>query len=97
MLYLKDNVSPDVLLKHGFKKKYDEDTGEVSMYYYNYQFGNRESYIKFILEPKKNGWREKLGFYHEFLMSPMQWEQIVNDDVLKILIELVKNDLVEVR
>ena len=99
-LKLKDSIEPSVLLKYGFKPKYDVDTGEIKEYIKKIHIeGSRpdEQYFSFILYTKHwSGILLHKLFYYDTWMSGFNWSNVCQKEALQLLFDLITDGIVEI-
>lgn len=96
-LKLKENVSPEILLKYGFKPKYDIDTGEIIEYHRNIEIdnGKENRHFRFeVIACKKQYWFKHI--FYDAWMSGFQWGDVTTKECLELLFQLIKDDIVEI-
>lgn len=94
-LKLKENVDAEILLKYGFRPKYDVDTGEVIEYYRELDINNeKEKFFRFeVVAYKKSHWFKH--FFCKAWMSGFNWGDVTTKECLELLFQLIKDNVVE--
>lgn len=95
-LKLKENVDVEILLKYGFKPKYDVDTGKVIEYYRNLKIPNgKDRYFRFeVVSCERKYWFKR--FFYDAWMSGFDWGDVTTKECLEMLFSLIKDDIVEI-
>lgn len=91
VLKLKKGINPETLIKYGFKKKFDEDSGEVTDYYYQYSIDGKQKHFTFWLKSYKPYFFKTTAW-----MSGFDWDNLTSAEIMKLLFNLIKDDIIEV-
>ena len=95
-LKLKENVDAEILLKYGFKPKYDVDTGKVIEYYRELKIDdNKDRHFTFkVVVCEYNHWFKH--FFYDAWMSGFNWGDVTTKECLELLFQFIKDDIVEI-